>query len=96
MGLNNVKEKLKSILTGNVYIAAMIALVGAVLCLLMSTMFLAGALILKLVPLLLFVIFTVMYFVLEVIPQTAGRWYIKVLVPVVTAAVLLILLIIFD
>lgn len=96
MRLDNIKEKLKSILTGNVYIAAMIALVGAVLCLLMSTMFLADALILKLVPLWLFVIFTVMYFVLEVIPHTAGRWYIKVLVPVVTAMVLLVLLIIFD
>ena len=91
-----MKEKIKGILTGNFYVAAMIALTGAALCLFMCTLFLAGGLFIRLAPLWLFAVFTAMYFVLETIPQTTGRWYIKVLVSFVAAAVFVILLVLFD
>ena len=90
-----MKEKLGRILKGNFYVAAVIALVGTVSGFLLCTMFLMENIILMLAPLWLFVIFAVMYLVLDFIPQTSGKWYIKLgamaAVAVVLAALLILL-----
>lgn len=91
-----MKEKLGRILKGNFYVAAVIALVGIVLSFLLCTVFFMENIILMLAPLWLFVIFTVMYFVLDFIPQTSGKWYIKLVAEVLAAVILTALLILFG
>ena len=88
-----MKEKLGRILKGNFYVAAVIALVGTVSGFLLCTMFLMENIILMLAPLWLFVIFAVMYFVLDFIPQTSGKWYVTLGVMAAVAVVLAALLI---
>lgn len=88
-----MKEKLGRILKGNFYVAAVIALVGTVSGFLLCTMFLMENIILMLAPLWLFVIFAVMYFVLDFIPQISGKWYVKLGVMAAVAVVLAALLI---
>ncbi len=76
-----------------VYVAAVIAVVGAVLSFLLCTMFLAENIILMLSPLWLSAVFTVLYLVLDTVPQTAGKRYIKLGVMSAAALVLAVVLI---
>lgn len=91
-----MKEKIGRILKENFYVAAVIVLAGTVLSFLLCTVFLTENIVLMLVPLWLFVIFAVMYFVLDFILQTSGKWYIKLVAEILAAVILTALLILFG
>lgn len=91
-----MKEKLARILKGNFYVAAVIALAGMMLSFLLCTMYLSGNAVLMFAPLWLFAVFAVLHLALDFIPQTAGKWYIKLGVMAAVAVVLAALLILFG
>lgn len=92
-----MKDKIKDIMNSmrkTVVTAAVITLACADFSLLICTLMGADKIMIALLPLWVFVLFALLYFVLDSVPYMAKKWWIKAIV-LAAAALLVILLVVF-
>lgn len=76
-------------------ILAVAVLIGAAVCMTVCTLLLKSSFLGKLIPLWLFIGFTVLYLVLTLVPYTADRWWLRLLIFAGVCVVLVLLLVLF-